>query len=254
MQAKINRLPNFLIKHKFLTIIPIILIGLIIVWLLYILTLPKGKIYFKEDFTYGISKYRSLDAIWLQQDKDGTKHGIVLLSKKKYAAPYLQVTIPKTSIPEKEYVLHFRIKVSSFDNDALTLGAIFLPSMPIVVISNSNGQLGFSHDLFQKPVYASKLSTKLSRNKWHDIYIHVDPKRKQNILYLDYKKVLREEWDGMTFPLQEFWLGALWLGGNQNYGAPINVSYDEVSIGDKYILPKPSFLDFILFLLKMGRD
>ncbi|HEY8805304.1 MAG TPA: hypothetical protein VIM42_09420 [Clostridium sp.] len=72
---------------------------------------------------------------------------------------------------------------------------------------------------------------------------------------LDYKnlfknQVLTNPYISSTTPVQEIWLGAIWLQGGGQYGAPSNISYELVNIGNNGFLPKLSFIKYTFNMIK----
>ena len=206
-------------------------------------TLPEPEVYFHEDLGQGIEGWQTLDAIWLE------KEGVIRLARQKYAAPYLARSLPPEQAPPEDFVWHFPVRVSSFTDEAVVLGALVLPYSTVAVVVNEEGRLGVAQNLFAPPSYTTAVLARLPKGEWQDIYLLLSDREKKLELYLNNRRVLTREWLEPVFPVEQIWLGALWLKGAGNYGAPLDVCYKSITLGNKGILPKASFLGFLLDLV-----
>ena len=217
-------------------------------WIAYRLSFPNKIVYFQESFSQGIDNWDVLDGIW--KAKDGKENGIIQLSKNKYAAPYIKKALQISQTPPQSFVWQIRLKVSSFTRNAVTLGTLVFPTGQITLIINANNQIGVSYNLFDKPVYSQDVFSSLSKNQWYDIYILVDGSNKKIIVYVGDNQVLTNPYISSTTPVQQIWLGAIWLEGGGQYGAPSNISYKTVNLGNKGLLPKLSFIKYTFNFIK----
>lgn len=208
--------------------------------------LPEPKVYFHEDFAQGIEGWQTRDATWSKEQ------GAVRLASQNYAAPYLARSVPLEQAPPEAFAWHFQVRVSSFTDEAVVLGALVLPHSTVAVVVNGEGRLGVAHDLFAPPSYTTALLARLPKDEWQDIYLLLSDREKKLEVYLNNRRVITKEWLEPVFPVQQIWLGALWLKGAGNYGAPLDVSYKSTTLGNKGILPRPSFLGFLLDLVGSG--
>lgn len=231
-------------------LVVILLIIALVAWYLYHHHRPDPEIYYAEYFTEGMTGWQGLDATWLAHE--GTEEGVVKLARQQFAAPHLMHYLPLGQSPPENFVWRFRVRVNSFADEAMTMGTLFLPHGPLTMVVNAEGRLGLAHHLFAPPIYSTALMSRLTFGAWHDLYVHVNHQEKQVVFYLNTRRVLTQTWEQPTFPVQEIWLGALWLKGGGTYGAPLNVSYSLVELGNEGLLPRPSFLEFLLeCLLKL---
>jgi hypothetical protein len=201
---------------------------------------PEPKVYLHDDFAQGIEGWQTLDATWLKEEN------AVRLARQKHAVPYLARSLPPEQAPPEAFVWHFSVCVSSFTDEAVVLGALILPHSPVAVVVNGEGRLGVAHDLFAPPSYTTALLARLPKDEWQDIYLLLSDREKKLEVYLNNRRVIAREWLEPVFPVQEIWLGCLWLKGAGNYGAPLDVSYKSTTLGNKGILPRASFLGFLL--------
>ena len=74
------------------------------------------------------------------------------------------------------------------------------------------------------------------------------------LVYHDNYEVLTQPLHGETYPVIEIWLGAIWLKGGGNYGAPIDIQYDTIELSNAGMLPKYTFLEYIINLGKQVID
>ena len=202
--------------------------------------LPEPKVYFHDDFAQGIGGWQTLDATWSKEQ------GAVRLARQKHAAPYLARSLPLEQAPPESFVWHFSVRVSSFTDEAVVLGALILPHSPVAVVVNGEGRLGIAHDLFAPPSYTTAPLARLRKDEWQDVYLFLSDREKKLEVYLNNRRVITREWLEPVFPVQQIWLGALWLKGVGNYGAPLDISYKSTTLGNRGILPRPSFLGFLL--------
>jgi len=244
-----HKLQNYF-KKKYIQIPSLIFIILFVISLIgYVQNIqrPLPTMYINESFQKGIHEWVGVDYTWIDQEneQEQPRKGIVKLARKEYLAPYLMYKIPLDKAPQESFVWHFRTKVSSFTDDAIVLGALIVPNDTITISVNDRGQLGIGHHLFEPPRYSESLLGKVTKEKWEDIHVYIDVEEKELTLFIDNKRVLKEELHSETYPVQEIWIGAIWLKGAGNYGAPLNIQYDEISIGNKGILPKPSYVEYL---------
>ncbi|MCB2293653.1 hypothetical protein LGK95_08965 [Clostridium algoriphilum] len=217
-------------------------------WIVYRLSFPSEIVNYEESFSQGIDNWTALDATW--KAKDGEENGIIQLSKRKYATPYIQKNLKISQAPPQNFVCQIRLKVSSFTGNAVTLGTLVFPTGQITLVMNENNQIGVSYNIFEKPVYSQGLFSRLSKNQWYDIYVLVNGSNKQIIVYVGGNQVLTNPYISLTTPVQEIWLGAIWLEGGGRYGAPLNISYKTVKLGNKGLLPKLSFIKYTFNMIK----
>lgn len=206
------------------------------------------SLYFEESFSKGIDNWNVLDGTW--KAKDGKENGIVQLSQKQYATPYLKKSLKLSQTPHQSFVWQIRLKASSFTENGVTPGTLIFPTGNITLVMNQNNQIGVSNNLFDTPVYSQGLFSRLSKNQWYDIYVLVDSINKKVTIYSGDNQILTNPYVSSTTPVQEIWLGAIWLEGGGRYGAPINISYTTVNLGNKGLLPKQSFIKYTLNLIR----
>lgn len=234
-------------KHRYLSFcflfIITILIILFIIWLGYIRKWPEKQIYYYNSFDQSIKDWRGLDFEWkTQQDKDK----IISLSRKKYLTPYFMHKLSLEESPPETFVWHFQVFIDSFTDEAVTVGTVLFPIEPLVLVVDQKGRLGVSHSLFAAPAYSTSLKKHIRKKQWEDIYVFIDNTKQQYTVYINNKKVISNTWKAPTYPLKEIWLGCIWIKGGGGYGSPLGVSYNNITLGTKGILPKPSFPQFIL--------
>jgi hypothetical protein len=202
-------------------------------------------IYFSDTFATENSRWISNDAFWETAEPSDGK---VNLNRNEFLTPNLYTQLESNEIPLENFVWHFKVKVTSFTDRATTLGAIYFPTGSLTVVVNEEGKLGVAQNLFQDPEYSESTFSAIKKGEWEDVYVHVDDKNEQLSLYLNDKKIFQKKWVQDTNPIQEIWLGTVWLKGAGQYGSAVNISFDEISIADENILPKPSFLQYYLNL------
>lgn len=217
-------------------------------WIVYRFTFPNKIVYFQESFSKGIDNWKALDGTW--KAKDGKENGIIQLSQKKYATPYIYKKLKLSQTPPQNFVWKIRLKVSSFTGNGVTLGTLIFPTGQITLVMNTDNQLGVSTNIFDKPVYSQGLYSHLSKNQWYDIYVLVNNSAKNITLYAGDAQLLVNPYISSTIPVQEIWLGAIWLEGGGRYGAPLNISYTTVDFGNKGLLPKQSFIKYTINMIR----
>lgn len=234
-------------RRKILMLLILIPLAIFIFYLLnwynYIKEIPDEHIYFVETFDEGTKSWEGLDFTLVNGESDGDK--TVNLSRKKYLAPHLMYDLPTELSPPESYVFRFHVKVTSFSNDTVTLGTLWFSTGPIAIVMDKSGRLGVATNLFSQPIYGPKLSKVLEKDKWNIIDIQFDNKSNKYILYLNGNKIMSNDYLGETYPVQEIWLGAIWVKGAGNYGVPTNISYDDIILANEGILKKPSFFEYI---------
>lgn len=225
----------------FLGVLIVILCTITIMWIIHNHNHPDPKIYFSTSFDKGIDMYKSLDATWTPENNKSS-NGIVTLSSNEYAAPYLMLPVTLSQNPSNPFVFYIKTYISSYTNEAVNLGTLIYPTGSISVITNQNDQIGFSNDLFSKPVYSK--TSPIKKDSWNHIYTCIDTKKNHIYIYVNKSIVLSSEFKATVYPIQEIWLGSIWLYGTGQYGAPKNIKYSNVELGNKGIIPEPSWLEF----------
>lgn len=244
---------NCIFKRKpiliiILSILLLLLSIFFIKWIVYQLSFPNKTVYFEESFSQGIDNWTALDGTW--KAKDGKENGIIQLSQRQYATPYINKTLQISQTSPQSFVWKTRLKVSSFTGNAVTLGTLVFPTGQITLVMNQNNQIGVSYNLFDKPVYSQGVFSCLSKNQWYDLYVLVNGSDKKIIVYVGDNQVLTNPYISSTTPVQEIWLGAIWLQGGGQYGAPSNISYESVNLGNNGLLPKLSFVKYTFNMIK----
>lgn len=232
----------------------LMMIGLVLIVLLIVSLLawcqytarPKPERYFTAAFAEGLEGWTKLDAQWVKEERAAR------LAMQKYSAPYLMLKLPTKQSPPENFVWHLPVNVSSFTGEAVVLGAVFLPHGPLAVVVNGDGCLGIARDLFAPPEYSTVLLSTMDTDKWADVYVYINGKDDQVELYLNNRRILTSPMVEPTYPVMEVWLGALWLQGAGNYGAPLDIKYREITLGNEGLLPQPTYWEFLWnFILEL---
>lgn len=215
-----------------------------ICWRVYLSGIPARTDWFLEDFSDGIKDWETLDATYMPFSHEA--EGVMQLAKDKFFAPFANQKINLTRMGQESFVFHFRVYNDSFQGDAVTLGSIVYSTGVITIVQNKKGELGLSPDLMTEASYSTNSLAKINQKEWQDIYLLYDNSRQTVRLLNGKSTALTEEEYPISTPLLEIWLGAIWIGGSENYGAPAGIEYDEVSVSNPGILPKPAFIEFIV--------
>ena len=236
---------KILLSRKSLIITSIILIAIIIPLLIgyfEAIQRPEIQYYFQETFQEKGENWNGVDYSW---DKE---NNLIQLSRQEYLAPNIMFPIPLEQAPQELLVFHFRVNVSKYTDNALTLGALVFPQGSLALIINDDGNIGIARELFDQPKFVDSIFNSLSNDEWQDIHVYVNSKKDLLQIYLNNHQVLSEQWDDEIYPLQEIWLGSIWLKGPANYGAPLDLKYDSIEIANEGLVPKPSFMEYIKLL------
>lgn len=213
-------------------------------WCQYLIQYPEKEVYFSDSFEKGIDEWESLDSSWIAQEDKNI--GIVKLARKIYETPYVMKTLLPDNTPSPSYIWHIRFKVNAFTNDAFTLATLILPTDQITLIINKDNYIGLSGNLFDTPKYSNNFSHRFPRGVWNDIYVQVDGRKSSITVYKHNTKIFSTEFKSNANPVQEVWLGTIWLNGGGYYGSALDVSFDSVTIGSEGLLPKASFIEYAL--------
>lgn len=197
---------------------------------------PEAEIYFTADISEDMKGWTALDARWVEEEQG------VRLSRREFVAPYLMYHLSPEESPPEDFVWHLPLKVSSFTDGALVLGAVFLPHGPLAVVMDREGRLGFAHDLFAPPDYSILAS--MPTEQWVNLYVHFNDTEDQVELYMDGRQVHTASMLEPTFPVSEVWLGALWIKGAGNYGTPIDVTYKSITFGNESLINTLSYWEY----------
>jgi hypothetical protein len=243
-QKKNKKLPLILL----LICIPLLLLVILLISYFQAIQRPQTEIYFEEYFDIGIDHWKSVDAIWLEKDLNDTslqaRKNILKLARKEYLAPYAMTKLQLDQSPQEAFVWQFSVRISKFTDDAVTLSSLVLPYAELTIVANDEGKIGFSRNLFEQPTYSTSFNNKLIQNEWQDISVFINPKQKEVTLFLNNKQILVQTLEEEVYPVHEIWLGAIWLKGGGNYGSPIDIQFDEITLGNDALIPKPSFYEF----------
>lgn len=234
------------VKILFRIILIIIVLFFIIefiAWQLYLSSFPKKVDWYSEDFTNGIDQWRCLDATYLLENHD--ERGVLKLSKNSYFAPSAMKSIDITHMGQESFVFYFRVYSASFLGDVVNLGSLSYATGELSIVEKNNGYLGLATNMMEKATFSTNKKAKLHDNQWNDIYLYYDNSRKLIRLYNDKNLVLTIKDFTISMPLNEIWLGSIWIVGEENYGAPTDIEYSFVNISNKGRLPKLNFWEFI---------
>lgn len=154
---------------------------------------------------------------------------------------YLNMVFSTNKVVDAGKTATFHYYVEVFDGAGAKIGGIGSELTP-----DKDHYLGITYNLFDKASYSHNIASKLKKNRWQDVYLYYDSGKKAIYIYNGESLATKIEYKAFTSPLQEVWLGSIWIGGGENYGPPINILYDEISISNRGILPKPSFIQYII--------
>lgn len=216
----------------------------LISYVLYRSSFPDRVDWFYDDFSTGMEDWTGLDANYQQTSKEAS--GVVILAKDKYFAPSIMRSLNLTEMGQESFVYHFRVYVSSFQGDAMTLGVVTYASGLFTIVENEDGYLGISTDLMAEAEFSKNRNARVEKDTWQDIYFYYNNDANTIKLYNGKDRALILKNQTVSMPLSEIWLGSIWIGGTENYGAPMGVEYDDVSISNQGILPRLNFWEYIM--------
>ncbi|WP_409252675.1 hypothetical protein V1502_01745 [Bacillus sp. SCS-153A] len=203
------------------------------------------EIYYSTDFDTVNDEWILTDANWLSDYQE--QKGIMKLSRQNYFSPNMMTEFSTDQSPPETFVFKVTTRVRSFTESAITIATIYFPTGPLSIVVNNNFELGISNDFNAKPTYSDNAT--IDQDKWEDIYVFVDGTSNEASVYLNDEKIMTQPWLGETFPLQEVWLGSIWVGGGGGYGVTTDVAFDNLVIGNEYLLPQQSFTDHVIGLI-----
>ncbi|OEF97366.1 hypothetical protein [Desulfuribacillus alkaliarsenatis] len=215
-------------------------------WLLELRAIPEPVVYFSDEFQ-SLDNWTVIDTTWLTEFSE--RQGVAALSRHLYVAPNIHRDIQLEESPPDNVVWHFSTRIDSFTEEAFTLGGIYFPTESVVIVMDRKGKIGVAGNIFEIPKYTSTRRHVISKEKWHEVYVHINNSDKAINIYLDNAIVYRGEWNSPSYPVKELRLGTVWLKGAGEYGAPTSVYYDQVSIANEGILPRPTLASYIRSLL-----
>lgn len=219
--------------------------NLMINWWNCIREIPSEKVYFSENFNDSMDRWESLDGKLINENNEDSSEKYVKLSVNKYFAPHLKHEMAENETPPDSFVFKFKVRVSNFTGEAITLGTLSFATQPIVIVANQDRQVGIAHDMFTNPIYSNNLKGRLKKDEWQDVYVMVDGRKQTLTVYINNSKAISESFKDITYPLKQIWLGTIWVKGGGNYGAPMDVSFDDVTIGNEGILYRPTLIQYI---------
>jgi hypothetical protein len=208
----------------------------------YLTTIGSPEIYYSAPFTDEPKDWVMYDANWL--DTYYAQEGTVKLERNEYFSPHMMTTDKLDAIPSDTFVYHIRTRMNSFTSSAITLTTLYFPTGPLTIVVNKDHQIGISNDFHAKPEYSNV--SEIKKDTWEDIYVHVNGLNNEVTVFLDNEKILTVPWKGETFPLQEIWLGSIWVGNVADYGVSQDIAFDEIKIGNEALLPKPTFITYLI--------
>jgi hypothetical protein len=238
---KINR-----IKAILLLIIALILIFLLvefIFWRFYIESFPTREDWYSESFIDGIQDWETLDATYLPISHEAD--GVLQLAKNEYYAPSATTDLNLIKMGQDDFIFHIKVYVTSFLDDSLTLGTLAYSTGQYAIVLNKDNYLGIASNLMGNATYSNKDFTRIKRDMWQDIYLYYKDEKETISLYNGGKLALTVDEQIISMPLTDLWLGSIWIGGKEKYGAPIEIQYDEINISNRGILPKENFWQFL---------
>jgi hypothetical protein len=200
------------------------------------------EVYYSTEFNELNSDWTTYDATTLSDYHGQT--GVIKLARNEYFSPNMMTTEGLRNIHTDTFVYHFKARLHSFTQSSVTLSTLYFPTGPITIVANKEHQIGVATDFKAEPIYSN--AEEIKKDTWEDIYVSVDGLGNEVTLYLNENKLMTIPYKGETYPLQEIWLGSIWVGGGGGYGIPTDIAFDELHIGNESLLPKQSYTDFLL--------
>jgi hypothetical protein len=229
-------------KKYFIPIFIFLISSILFIWYLFSIQRPDTKIFFKETFDQELpNKWETADLKLKKSNDDG----IAVLRRDKYFAPILGTDYSLEDSPQKSFTWKFSVRINDFTNETVMLGMIEFPNNDFAVITNKEGQIGITKNLFEEAIYSPKISKKLTLNKWYDITIHFNKEKNIVHVYVDGNKLLETEFNENSYPINSIWLGSVWVGGKEELGVPLGIEFDDLTIANDSQIPVPNFFEFI---------
>ncbi|MCA1031197.1 hypothetical protein LCL95_09195 [Bacillus timonensis] len=202
------------------------------------------EIYYSTEFDSANNEWVLTDAKWLSEYHE--LNGIMKLSRQNYFSPNMMTEFSTEESPPESFVFKVTTRVRSFTESSMTLATLYFPTGPLSIVVNNNYEIGLSNDFNAKPTYSDDAT--IQPDQWEEIYVFVNGTSNEATVYLNDEKIITQPWLGETFPLQEVWLGSIWVGGGGGYGVTTDVAFDSLFIGNEYLLPQESFTDYLIGL------
>ena len=197
----------------------------------------QSTLLFHDGFEHGLGGWDEAVDCSLSAAESYSGNYSARLGFRRFSVQYLMRRVGAEEQPTGSFVFEFHVKLVRSSMEAVTLAALVFPTGPVAVAVSKDGRVGLGFGLFEPPVYGG---LKLKRGVWVKVQLHIDYEGERVELYLDDEKALETGLRGRTLPLQEIWIGTIWLGGAGGYGMVMEAYYDDVALGGEELLnPKP---------------
>jgi hypothetical protein len=242
----LKQIKNRKITSLLLVIFSIIMVTLIILFILFVNEnqRPTTVTYFNETFSnQDGNQWKLLDAA-LEKDLQSSNQYIAL-KREEYVSPHLTTKLDYKDTPQGSFVLKFSTKVNQFMDHAIVLATIKFSPGDFAIVLNRDGKLGIARNMFGDAIYSKRTFSTFKQNEWQDVTVFFDIENEEIVLYLNNKILLQQPLIEQTYPIHELWLGSVWIGGKEKYGAAIDVKYDSIEIANEGLVPQVSYPEFI---------
>lgn len=214
-----------------------------IAWQIYLNSFPQREEWFTEDFESGIDIWTVIEGTYLPYEHD--EIGVLKLSSDQSYASFTIQKLQLEEIDQYSFIFHIKVYSLCFSGKEIPLGTAIFDNGRIAIVTNTEGNLGLQTDSSENIVYSTHKNAKLMNNQWENIYLYYDNIRKFAQLYHGKSLILTIIDVDAEMPLTEVCLGPNNYEKNDYNAIPSDVYYSSIRIGNKGILPKQSFLEFI---------
>ncbi len=237
--------------------------------------------------TYKYMELRNMEPrIYVENDNKWTgwygldhniEEGTVRISRVRYVAPNLHYYFELDEISELQEVavLKVEMQLDRFINSVFSLLTIFSPAGNVSVIVDKQGRIGLVGGPEGEPEWSER---RIQLERPYDLYLFLDQPNNQVSAYIggrDDRFGLRKLIEKIPFlnerfgnrvgvtnvvsidrnftvyPLQDVWLGCVWIGGNNDFGAPLGYEIYGFAVGDEdLIIANYSLAELLRALLR----
>ena len=159
--------------------------------------------------------------------------GTLSINRQIYYAPHAMYYFTLDQVPQINAAIKMNTRVKGFTSRVYSIVTLFFPGGNVSLVTDKDYRLGLMSGPQGDITYSDKgaLSDEL-----HDLYLFLDEPNGEISVYVDGNRVLSKERDFIVYPLQEVWIGSVWVGGGNDLGVGLGHDVKSFILSDESII------------------
>ncbi len=160
--------------------------------------------------------------------------GVLSIDRRVYYAPHAMFFVPMDNLPQIDVAIKMNTTIKGFTAGAYSVLTVFTPSGNISVVADKQNRIGIMTGPQGEITYSA--TGAYTESKAHDLYLFLDEPNREVSVYIDGRRVLNVERDIIAYPLQEVWVGSVWVGGGNDLGVALGHEINSFIVSDNAII------------------